>query len=167
MEAPGGLKFSQKDVSHLTGDKTMTIEELAESMKKGWKGSALDVVELADGSKVSLDNRRLLAAQMAGIKEVPVAYHNPKEPFPAARAAADEFKLKVNIRQLDDGTLVIGGTKGKIAYPKDFRPANFGEAALVRTANQGNLKSGGKFPLWGSLDQPRIRTPSAGPTQEE
>jgi hypothetical protein len=72
MEAPTGLKFSQKDVGARTGDGELTIEELTENMKKGgWDGEPIHVVELADGSTVSLDNRRLLAAQNAGLKEIP------------------------------------------------------------------------------------------------
>jgi hypothetical protein len=161
MEGPSALRFSQKDISPTTGDKSMTIEELADSIKQGWKGGPIDVVTAPDGSLVSLDNRRLVAAQMAGVKEVPVAYHSPKEPFPPARAQADEFKLKYNIRRLQDGTLVVGGTEGEIVFPKGFRPSTFGEAAMVRTANQGNIPGGGRFPLWGRLEKPATRPPSA------
>jgi len=160
MEAPTGIKFSQKDVSGLTGDKTMTIEELAASMKAGWKGPGIDVVEMPDGTKISLDNRRLLAAQMAGLKEIPVAYHPPNERFPPERNPIDPdtgraaFELDKPIRRLEDGTLVFGGAKGDIVYPKNYRPANYGEAAMVRSANQG-----AKFGLSGSFDQPKIRVP--------
>ncbi len=159
MEAPSALRFSQKDVAPTTGDRSMTIQQLADSIKQGWKGTAIDVVETPDGSLVSLDNRRLMAAQIAGVKEVPVAYHSPNEPFPPARAQADEFRLKHNIRRLQDGTLVVGGTQGEIVYPKDFRPSTFGDAAIVRTANQGNIRPGERFPLWGRLEQPAIRSP--------
>ena len=162
MEAPSALRFSQKDISPTTGDKSMTIEELAESMKQGWKGGPIDVVTAPDGSLVSLDNRRLAAAQMAGLKEIPVAYHGAAEPFPPARAQAAEFKLKYNIRRLEDGTLVVGGTEGEIVFPKNYRPANFGEAAMIRTANQGNLPAGGRFPLWGRLEKPATRPTSPG-----
>jgi hypothetical protein len=166
MEAPGRLKYTQKDVGHMTGDKKLTIEELTESIKKEWKGSAIDVVEFPDGSMSSLDNRRLLASELAAVKEIPVAYHSPNEPFPPARAAANEFELTDNIRRLDDGTLVVGGTKGTIAYPKGFRPTTFGEAVLVRTAKQKNVRPGERFPLWGSYEKPRIRYPKSPPKEE-
>ena len=160
MEAPGGLKFSQKDVAPKTGDGKLTVEELADSMKKeGWKGDPIEIVEMPDGSKVSLDNRRLLAAQDAGMKEIPVLYHSPAEPIPPA-VAAERFMLKNTIRQLPDGTLVVGGNKGGVVYAKGAVPKNYGEAALFRTANQGNLKGGaGKFPLYGRYEQPSIRQP--------
>ena len=161
MEAPSGLKFSQRDVSALTGDMKMTIEELAESIKKGWQGPPIDVVELADGTKISLDNRRLLAAQMAGVKEIPVAYHPPNESFPSPRAEVNEFKLRSNIRRLEDGTLVVGGNKGEIVYKEGFRPKTYGEAVMVRTANQAKIRPGEKFPLGGSFEQPSIRKPRA------
>jgi hypothetical protein len=159
--APTNLKFSQRDVLPFTGDKSMTIDQLADSMKtNGWKGDALNVVELPDGTMVSTDNRRLLAAQKAGLKTVPIAYHLPEEAIPPERAPG--FELENNIRQLDDGTLVKGGNKGKIVYKKGATPKNWGEAALFRTANQGNLKEGGKFPLYGRYEQPFIRTPKPG-----
>lgn len=163
MEAPTGIKFSQKDVSGLTGDKAMTIEELAESMKAGWKGPAIDVVEMPDGTRISLDNRRLLAAQMAGIKEMPVAYHPPNESFPAERNPVDArgkaaFELDKPIKRLQDGTLVVGGSKGEIVYPAGYRPKTYGEAAMVRSANQG-----AKFGLTGTYDQPKIRRPKTPP----
>lgn len=160
MEAPLGLKFSQKDVAPKTGDGKLTVEELTESMRSGgWKGDPIEIVEMPDGTKVSLDNRRLLAAQNAGLKEIPVLYHSPAEPIPAT-VAAERFTLKNTIRQLPDGTLVVGGNKGTVLFAKGAVPKNYGEAALFRTANQGNLKSGaGKFPLYGRYEQPLIRQP--------
>jgi hypothetical protein len=158
MEVPTAIKFSQKDVGPVLGDKQTPFADLVDSLRKeGWKGEPIDVVELRDGSKVSLDNRRLLAAQMAGMKEIPVAYHPPNEPFPAARAASDAFELKVPIRRLPDEQLVIGGQDGEVAFAKGYHPKTYGEAAMVRTANQGNVKGGGRFPLWGTTDQPLVR----------
>ena len=167
MEAPAAIKFSQKDVGAVLGDKETPFADLVDSLRKeGWKGEPIDVIEMPDGSKVSLDNRRLLAAQIVGMKEIPVVYHPPNEPFPAARAASDAFELKVAVRKLPDGQLVVGGQDGVEFRPKGYHPKTFGEAALVRTANQGNIKGGGKFPLWGTYDQPVIRgqkPPGAAP----
>ncbi|HEY5959676.1 MAG TPA: hypothetical protein VIV60_24140, partial [Polyangiaceae bacterium] len=160
MEAPTALRFSQKDVSYFTGDKTMNVDELAEAMKKGWQGPGIDVVELPDGTKISLDNRRLLAAQKAGLTEIPVAYHPPNEPFPPDRNPVDPvtkraaFELEKPIRKLSDGTLVVGGTTGAVVYDKGYRPKTYGEAAMIRSANQGS-----KFGLYGSAQQPKIRYP--------
>jgi hypothetical protein len=161
-EAPRGLRFSQKDVAPRTGDGKLTIEQLTENMKtQGWKGDPINVVELPDGTKISLDNRRLLAAQNAGLQEIPVTYHAANEPFPP-QWAADGFELDVNIRRLADGSMVTGGTQGEVVFRKGTLPKTYGEAALFRTANQGNIKgTGTKFPLYGRLDQPVVRAPRA------
>ena len=169
MEPPTGLRFSQKNVHHKTID-GISIEELTERMRTtGWDGDPISVVELPDGSKVALDNRRLLAAQNADLPEMPVIYHAASEPIPPDVAKLRFRLTKYNIRRLDDGTLVTGGTKGVIIHGKGDIPKTYGEAALFRTAQQGNLTGGqGKFPLWGSHDQPVIRQPkSPMPSDDE
>jgi hypothetical protein len=165
-EVPTALKFTQKDIAPTTGakpgEKVLTIDELTASMKTGgWKGEPLDVVEFPDArGTVSVDNRRLVAAQNAPLDKVPVRYHAPNEPFAVPAARIEEgFKLGKNIRQLETGELVVGGTKGTIVFPKDALPKTWEEAVLFRTANQGNIPDGGKFPLWGRSQQPAIRTP--------
>ncbi|WP_162292539.1 eCIS core domain-containing protein [Candidatus Promineifilum breve] len=167
MESPTAIRFSQADIAPTTGDAKMTLEELADSIRKGWQGPPIDVVEMPDGTLTSLDNRRLRAAQMAGVKDIPVAYHHPTEQFPPARANTSQFELKKPIRQLQDGNLVVGGTKGDIVYPKGFRPTNYGEAIMVRTANQ-KPATGGPFPLEGSFAPPRVRpaSPRTTPTEK-
>jgi hypothetical protein len=42
-------------------------------------------------------------------------------------------------------------------YAKGLVPATYGEAALFRTANQGNIPGEGRFPLWGRPELPRVR----------
>jgi hypothetical protein len=158
-EAPSSLKFSQKDIGPTTGDARMTIEQLAESMRtEGWKGDALQVVELPDGTLVSLDNRRLWAAHQAGLTDVPVTYHSPAEKMPPGWAT-EGFVLRNEIYRLPDGTLAVGKKSGgQLAFAAGAVPATYGEAALFRTANQGNLPSGGgRFPLGGRYELPRVR----------
>jgi hypothetical protein len=164
MEAPFQIKFSQGAVSALADEGKITLEQLEESMRTGgWKGAPIDIVERTDGSRVSLDNRRLLAAQRARLSEIPVAYHTPNEAFPPARANVKEFTLGANIRRLEDGTLVKGGTKGDIVYRKGFKPTTYEEAALVRTANQTNVAEGQRFLLFGRFEQPRVGPPPPPP----
>lgn len=156
---PTSLKFSQADIKPQTGE-GMPVEDLTNAMKTGgWKGNPLEVVELPDGSKVSIDNRRLVAAQNAGLQEVPIAVHDAADLLPADQR--ERFKLVKNaIRRLDTGELVPGGNKGAVVYPKGSLPTTYEEAVLFRTANQGNLGGDkGKFPLMGSFDQPAIRVP--------
>lgn len=55
------------------------VDALVASMKKdGWKGSPIDVVRMTDGSLVTVDNTRLLAASRAGI-DVKVKIHDANE----------------------------------------------------------------------------------------
>jgi RHS repeat-associated protein len=65
------LYFSQKHVSAVTRHgPVMYLDDLAQDMAQGWKGSPLRVLEI-DGKLVSLDNRRLTIAKMLDI-DVPV-----------------------------------------------------------------------------------------------
>ena len=169
LEKASKLKFSQENIGPTTGDGSLTIGELTETMRtKGWRGEPLQVVRMEDGSLVSLDNRRLTAAQNAGLKQVPVNIHSADAKLPKDWADAG-FKLKKAIRRLDDGTLVVGGNKGTVVYPKGHVAQTYKEAVLVRTANQGKIKSGaGKgetFPLGGRTEKPRVRPPKPGPVR--
>lgn len=157
--SPFSLKFSQKDVKATTDD-GMPLQELANNMRaQGWKGKPLDAVQWSDGSFTSVDNRRPFAARKAELATVPVRVHGENDPVPASQA--DRFKLGVNVRRLDNGDLVVGGNKGQIEYAKGAKPSTWGEAAMFRAANQGNVKGSGRFPLRGSYDQPAVRQPKA------
>jgi len=159
VEAPGSLKFSQKDVGEFTGDKKMTIDELSASMRAaGWNGQPIHVIELPDGSILSLDNRRLWAAHKAELASIPVIYHAPSEPFPA-EWAQEGFTLGKNIYRLPDNSFATGSNPGaELAYAKGAVPTTYGEAALFRTADQGTISGGGgKFPLWGRYELPKVR----------
>jgi hypothetical protein len=122
----------------------------------GWNGAPIDIVELPDGSLLSIDNRRLLAAREAGLKEIPTVRHHPDEPFPRRRGDSQAFRLQYDIRQLPDGTLVRDGDHGVSVHLKDKRPQTWGDAVLFRTANQPNTPDGSPFPLLGRLESPRI-----------
>jgi hypothetical protein len=168
-EAPGRLKFSQRDIGPRTGDNVMTVEELAASMRTvGWKGDPLQVVELPDGTLVSLDNRRLWAAHKAGLTDVPIAYHSPAEKMPPGWAQ-EGFVLKNDIYRLPDGTFAVGKRSGgELAFAAGTIPATYGEAALFRTANQGNLPAGGgRFPLWGRYELPKVRPGKMPPVPKQ
>ncbi len=135
----------------------MSFSDLVESMRTGgWNGDPIDIVELPDGSLLSIDNRRVLAAREAGLTEIPTIRHHPDEPFPQERGP-QFFRLNKSIRQLSDGTLVRGGTEGEILYRRKNDPMTWGEAALFRTARQPNNPDGSPFPLLGRLEPPRIQ----------
>ncbi|MCF6402651.1 Hint domain-containing protein [Chitinophaga filiformis] len=64
---PKSLRFSQGYV----GEEVYEYVEIMKANKWDWTKSPLEVAEI-DGYLVSLDNRRLLAAQMADVKEVSI-----------------------------------------------------------------------------------------------
>ncbi len=156
--APGTLKFSQKDIAKEITDKSMTVEQLADSMRKGgWKGDPLHVVVLEDGTYLSLDNRRLWAAHQANLPEVPIWYHSPKEKFPP-EWKNDGFDLRRNIYTLPDLSLTTSrpSKNAKPTYVEGQLPDNLWEAALFRTMSQGN-SDGVRFPTWGRYELPKVR----------
>ncbi|HEU4546614.1 MAG TPA: ParB/Srx family N-terminal domain-containing protein, partial [Microlunatus sp.] len=163
-ETTTSVRFSQKDIGGTARGGALTVEELADEYRRlGYTDEPIRVVELPDGTRVTLDNRRLYAARQASLSDIPVEYHPANEPFPAGEAA--DFVLRDKPIREVGGTLVVGGSAGTIVYPKGAVPATYGEAALFRTANQGNIAGGGgRFPLGGRTDLPRVRpVRTAGP----
>ena len=149
------LRYSQGDVSPQTGDGT-PIEDVAADMRNnGWDTSKPnpDVVEYEDGRKVTLDHRRLVAAQQAGLKEVPANVHPANEPLPAEDAG--RFKLGKGQGFTDPET--------GIEYKRGDVPKTWGEAAKFRAASQ-RAKGFPDFPIEGSENLPGIRAPKAGVT---
>ncbi|SDR87454.1 DUF6531 domain-containing protein [Microlunatus soli] len=87
------------------------VAEIRDSMRaNGWKGDPIDVVKMQDGGLTSLDNRRLLAAKMAGID------------------------VKANVHGFDD--LIPGEHAGRFPSRKGVIPETWGEAASNRIGNQ-------------------------------
>ena len=77
---PDVVKFSQSSVNG--------VEQLADSMRKfGWPASdgAIDVVKMSDGTLITVDNTRLLAASRAGI-DVRAIVHGADEAIDSSRA---------------------------------------------------------------------------------
>jgi hypothetical protein len=154
------VNFSQADVSQAMGDGT-PIQEVEQNMADhGWDPTRpdADMVANEDGSLTSIDNRRLVAADGAGVEEVPAQVHAADEPLP--EEMADRFQLKKPLKDPVTGETIPKGTNAE----------TWGEAAKYRAANQG-----GEFPLEGSPRAPDIRVPNpnappaatAPPTLEE
>ena len=155
-EAPGALKYSQKNIDSLVDQGRMTLDDLSQGMRdRGFRGS-VDVVDNGPNGLLSIDNRRPYAANQAGVERVPVKVHAPDEVLTGSNVG--RFKLERNIYVKPDGTYVVGQAgKGLPVAFKAGTPANtWGEAGLFRTANQR-----GNFPLYGTHDSPAIRNPGA------
>ncbi|WP_196303695.1 RHS repeat-associated core domain-containing protein, partial [Chromobacterium violaceum] len=89
---PNEINFSQRTVS---------ANNYAELMKSGqwdWNKSPLNVMEV-NGQLVTYDNRRLKAAQEAGIDRVPINRVDPNSPHPdssTGKTWGDKFKQRFN-----------------------------------------------------------------------
>jgi ParB-like chromosome segregation protein Spo0J len=118
------VRYSQAWVSRATRDGT-PISEIAENMRvRGWdrtKDPAL-MVQFEDGRIVTLDHRRLVAANQAGLRDVPALLHPERMPISADQAG--RFRLRVEFTY-----------NGRIYRPGAL-PTNWGEAAMFRSANQ-------------------------------
>ncbi|GAA3386876.1 toxin glutamine deamidase domain-containing protein [Cryptosporangium minutisporangium] len=149
MVNPTDIAFTQRSIGKRTNDQK-TIDELATAIGRGWHGGPLHGVLWADGSLVSLDNRRLTAARRIGKGEVPFVPHAPgelledwPEDWPLERR---EFaRLLADIRELPDGNWVVGGEQGKVVYAAGEMPNTFGELALFRAAMGRDLLPGNLF----------------------
>jgi len=106
---PNTLNFSQRTVSD-------NIDKYAQDMKEGkwnWERSGpLRVVE-QDGQLVSYDNRRLLAAQRAGVK-VPIEVVNPAATMPGSKKTwgrAFDARMNDSRNKAGGGSVPRGGVR--------------------------------------------------------
>jgi Flp pilus assembly pilin Flp len=149
---PEEIHFSQKSVSDTLSDGT-PLKDVVENMRtNGWDYTKPppDVVRMADGRLVSLDNRRIVAARQAGLDEIPLALHSGADKIPADQAG--RFALKKGFTDPDTGKV----------YPKGTVPDTWEEAIKFRGRNQG-----GGFPPGGSLDMPEIKPSKGGPAVDD
>lgn len=120
------IRFSQKTMNGPVFDK------IVKSMKaNGWDGAAIDIVKMKDKMYTALDNKRLAAAQEAGI-EAKVKVYNYDDVLPKARADAFEKQY-------------------------GSRPKTYGEAVEMRVEGQG-AKFKAENPN-GSTAQPKANYP--------
>lgn len=134
------IHYSQKDVSPRTRD-GRTIEEVAHDIRtNGWDYTKEppDMIDWGDGIVTTLDHRRILATQEAGLKEIPAKIHSSDEPLP------EDLKGRFKFREsfTDDSS-------GKY-YEKGKLPETWGEALMGRSAFN-------ELPLQGSPTPPRIK----------
>ena len=80
------LEYSQEDVSFKTRDRVSLGKVAARMRQTGWDLSQpADVVKMNDGRLVSLDHRRLWAADRAGITRVSARIHLESETIACRR----------------------------------------------------------------------------------
>ncbi|MFD0593572.1 hypothetical protein ACFQZ4_14455 [Catellatospora coxensis] len=115
------VRFTQRSVSPNSGDLTMD-QFTARMAETGWQGGPAHVIAWGDGSMSSMDNRRMRAANLAGLDTVPVCVHRPDEPLTSLPDGEDPDRtkyrrpLQTDIRMVD-GRLVVGGDRGEVVHP--------------------------------------------------
>ncbi|SHN03237.1 toxin glutamine deamidase domain-containing protein [Cryptosporangium aurantiacum] len=150
MVDPREIAFTQRSIGKRTSPpESIEIEVLAERIGEGWSGGPLHGVQWGDGSLVSIDNRRLTASRKIGKLEVPFVAHAPDESLEEwpdwDEDRRNHASLKSDIRELDDGTWVVGGHQGRVIYAAGSVPETFGELALFRAALGRDLLPGRLF----------------------
>jgi hypothetical protein len=167
MVPPEQVRFTQRSVSRATSD-GLSIPDLATAMTEGgWRGGPVHAVVWDNGQIASLDNRRVTAARMAGLEHMPTAVHAPSDrledwPQEWDPARRERNALGVDIRELPDGTLRVGGDEGTIRYQRGQVAETWGEIALFRAAEQRSLLPG---ELTGADDRPVYAAKPAGPVE--
>jgi hypothetical protein len=188
------LRWSQSDVKAVTTEWTpegvelpgIAVTELARLMHVGgWRGKAMEVFEITAqvtintalinmpvdqvGTVVSKDNRRLLAATVAGLLQVPCLMRASNDPLPTGipgdkagkaifyRASDQQLQVGASGADFKNGSPKTG-TGWQLLIPKDHVAVTYGELLLIRMSNQpANKATGAKFPTYGSNAPPVLK----------
>jgi len=127
-----GISFSTKNRD--TGE-SQSVGMAAQMMKTGWDVSQpADIVKLSDGRLVSLDHRRLWAADRAGLKQVSARVHAETQALDAATAK----RFAIEGKGVPTGTNPVTNQPWKAGD----RPKTWGDAIRFRSAVQGFGKAG-------------------------
>ncbi|WP_430511448.1 DUF637 domain-containing protein [Pannonibacter phragmitetus] len=132
---PAEVSFSQATVSGGISD-GMSLADLVASMRKdGWKGEAIDIVNMPDGAPTSMDNRRLLAARQAGVPIEAVVRNasDPLSPAEATRFRVGNITPKTWGEAIELRVLRQGGMKGvDTTWPEKFPNGSIYDPDITR-----------------------------------
>ncbi len=152
------VHFSQNTIGPVTrlDGQPIGTEELAKRFAdaRAYLSEPIDVVRFPGGRLVSYDNRRLWAARVAGLTDIPAVVYDHDEPM--GTKTRERHALRTSLWQVD-GVLTQQGPKGDEFYVKGTRPKTHGEAITFRTATPHRLIDAASFPVDGSLELPRLR----------
>ncbi|WP_427161535.1 eCIS core domain-containing protein [Aliinostoc sp. HNIBRCY26] len=182
------IRWSQSDVkSETQGEGATPITTVIKHMiKGGWRGDPCSVVQMTDKIKVetaevssgvkaglvSQDNRRLLAAKVAGLTQVPCIIKSHSDPLPESWPVEYRDKIGKHLYlDTSNNTLRYGASgegfkQGKPTNDKRFKlilqkghiASTYGELILIRTANQPAVKATGEsFEIGGSSETPYMK----------
>ncbi len=138
------IRASQYSVSSMlsTGEELTDLASRMGEKGYGFGYSPVDIVEIevkGEIQYITLDHRRLIAAQEAGVDVVPAIVHAPSDPI---LSAAERFTLS---DELSEATYQqLSGLLEKPIEP-GYVAETWGEAAYIRAANQREFDP--NFPL--------------------
>lgn len=158
------IRFSQNTVSgptHANGQEIPLSKLLEYFAEFGYNSEPIEVVRMPDGKFTSLDNRRLWAAYLVGIPDVPVHVREMSDPI-TDKAKAERFSRS---RPVVDRQGAVGPA-GTRLFDRGHIPRTYGEAVLIRCGTQRKLRSGQSFPLLGTTELPRYSGESRPPAAE-
>ena len=140
------IKYTQATVSIKTADGT-PVSNIASEMKlKGWDLSkgVPDLIRLDDGF-MTLDHRRLVAADWAGLKKTPANIHGFDELLPST------FKQSGRYSSFES-PVAFSDISTKTTFYKGDLPETWGQAGMIRSLQQ--QERFGRFPITGSSKLP-------------
>lgn len=152
------VRFSQSTVGERTrlGEVEILLGQLVGVFnRRGFVSEPIEVVAMPDGRLTSIDNRRLLAAQLAGLALIPAILHRADTPMPHGRR-------RNSLRARDPITDHLGefGPRGALLFEARTRPNTMSETIIFRCARQVPLGEA-RYPLSGSFAQPVIQPATA------
>lgn len=151
------IRFSQNTISGQTylprpglPAERITLKDLVQRFKDhGYVSEPIQVVRMPDGALTSLDNRRLWAAQEAGLDEIEARVYPADAPFNGVKRQGRFLKLGQDL--IDHrGEL---GPAGRTLHGVGSEPRTMGQAVVFRCANQLEL-TGWERALLGELTPP-------------
>ncbi len=151
--ATDGVRFSQTTITSPTRLKgvIITLSDLVETFRRdGYVSDPIEVVPMSDGELTSLDNRRLWAAQQAGLESIHAIILRPtQQPTSHLRRS-----LKLDRDLVDERGEV--GPAGELLFLAKSFPATVEQAVVFRCYLQFERTGVKGYPLLGSLEQPQF-----------
>ncbi|MCG8517325.1 MAG: RHS repeat-associated core domain-containing protein, partial [Pseudomonadales bacterium] len=142
------VKYTQKTVSIKSGDGTPVLDIAYQMKNNGWNLSkgAPDLIKLDDGF-MTLDHRRLVAADWAGLDEIPANIHGFNEALPSSFTQSKRF-------QSFESPVDFSDISTQTTFYKGDLPETWGQAGMMRSLQQ--QEKFGQFPISGSTELPEF-----------
>jgi YD repeat-containing protein len=140
------VRSTQATVSIRAGDGTPVLNMASDMKLNGWDLSkgVPDLVRLDDGF-MTLDHRRLVAADWAGLDRIPANIHGFDEVLPNSFTQSGRFSSF-------ESPVAFSDLSTRTSFYKGDLPETWGQAGMIRSLQQ--QERFGQFPLTGSSELP-------------